>query len=52
MVGKTGDYWTVFEPQTGQWRQVDAFQIFQIRERDPHSMPLWVVRAPPNPPNQ
>ena len=43
MLGKTGDYWTVFEPQTGQWRQVDAFQIFQIRERDPHSMPLWVV---------
>ncbi len=43
MVDKGGDYWTVVEPQTGQWRRVGAFEIFQIRERDPHSMPLWVV---------
>jgi hypothetical protein len=43
IAGRTGDYWTVFEPQTGQWRQVDTFHIFQIREHDPHSMPLWVV---------
>jgi hypothetical protein len=42
-VGKIGDYWTVFEPQTGDWRQVDAYQIFHIRELDPHSMPLWFV---------
>jgi hypothetical protein len=41
------DYWTVFEPQTGITRQVDAVQIFQIRERDPHSMPLWVAQAAP-----
>jgi hypothetical protein len=40
------DYpWTVFEPETGITREVDAFHIFQIRERDPHSMPLWVEAA-------
>jgi len=38
-----GDSWTIFEPETGITRQVDAFRMFQIRERDPHSMPLWVV---------
>lgn len=38
-----GDSWTIYEPETGITREVDAFRIFQIRERDPHSMPLWVV---------
>jgi hypothetical protein len=42
--GTAHGFWTVFEPQTGLWRQVDSFQIFQIREHDPHSMPLWFVR--------
>jgi hypothetical protein len=37
------DRWTIYEPQTGVTTEVDAFRIFQIRERDPHSMPLWVV---------
>ena len=41
----TRDSWAVFETQTGFYRQVDSFQIFQIREKDPHSMPLWVVDA-------
>jgi hypothetical protein len=45
--GKAGDDWTVFEPQTGQWRKVGPFEMFQIRERDPHSMPLWTVRPTP-----
>jgi hypothetical protein len=43
LVDKGTEYWTVFEPQTGVWRRVGAFEIFQIRERDPHSMPLWFV---------
>lgn len=37
------DVWTIYEPETGITREVDAFRIFQTRERDPHSMPLWVV---------
>jgi hypothetical protein len=37
------DSWTVYEPQTGITREVDTFRIFQIRERDPHSMPLWAA---------
>ena len=37
------DSWTVYEPETGVTTQVDGFRIFQIREKDPHSMPLWVV---------
>jgi hypothetical protein len=40
------EYWTVFETQTGVKREVDAYQIFRMRERDPHSMPLWVARPP------
>ena len=36
------DAWTVYEPQTGITTEVDAFRIFQIREKDPHSMPLWI----------
>ncbi|HTO95582.1 MAG TPA: hypothetical protein VMK66_00955 [Myxococcales bacterium] len=39
------DGWTVFEPETGVTREVDAFRIFSIREKDPHSLPLWVVAA-------
>jgi hypothetical protein len=42
---KGGEVWTVYEPQTGITQQVDAYHIFRIRERDPHSMPLWVVTA-------
>jgi hypothetical protein len=38
--------WTVYEPQTGITQVVDSFQIFRIRERDPHSLPLWVVAVP------
>ena len=38
-----GDTWTVYEPETGIMREVDAAGIFRIRERDPHSFPLWVV---------
>jgi hypothetical protein len=41
-----GDSWTIYESQTGISREVDAFQIFKIRERDPHSMPLWVATVP------
>jgi len=40
------EYWTIFEPQTGVKREVDGYQIFRIRERDPHSMPLWIARSP------
>jgi hypothetical protein len=39
------DSWTVFEPDTGVDREVDAYRIFSIREKDPHSLPLWVVPA-------
>jgi hypothetical protein len=39
------DTWAVFEPETGVYRTVDSFKIFQMRERDPHSMPLWIVDA-------
>jgi len=42
---RRGEYWTVFELDTGITREVDAMQIFKIRERDPHSMPLWVAQA-------
>ena len=38
--------WTVYEPETGITQEVDAYTIFRIRERDPHSMPLWVVAVP------
>jgi len=38
--------WTVYEPQTGITQVVDSYQIFRIRERDPHSLPLWVVAVP------
>ena len=41
---RSGD-WQIFEPQTGVVRAVDAFRIFQIRERDPHSLPLWVAKG-------
>jgi hypothetical protein len=41
--GGRGDTWTIFEPETGITREVDSFRMFQIREKDPHSMPLWVV---------
>jgi hypothetical protein len=44
--GSGRDVWTIFEPETGITRQVDSFQIFQIREKDPHSMPLWVAVLP------
>ncbi len=37
------DLWVTFEPQTGVTNEVDSFKIFQIREKDPHSMPLWVA---------
>lgn len=40
------DVWTVFEPQTGIYRQVDSYRIFKIREQDPHSMPLWIAAVP------
>lgn len=43
---RRGEYWTVFEPETGVKREVDAYRIFRIRELDPHSMPLWVARPP------
>ena len=43
---RRGEYWTVFEPETGVKREVDAYKIFRIREQDPHSMPLWVARPP------
>jgi hypothetical protein len=43
---RRGEYWTIFEPETGLKREVDGFQIFRIREQDPHSMPLWVARPP------
>jgi hypothetical protein len=38
--------WTVYEPQTGITEEVDSYRIFRIRERDPHSLPLWVVAIP------
>jgi hypothetical protein len=37
------DNWTVFEPETGMARQVTDWGIFEMREKDPHSMPLWVT---------
>ena len=37
------DVWVTYEPQTGVTNEVDNFKIFQIREKDPHSMPLWVA---------
>jgi len=40
------DMWVLYEPQTGVRREVDGFQIFEIRQRDPHSMPLWVANIP------
>jgi hypothetical protein len=40
------DMWVVYEPQTGITREVDGFQIFEIRQKDPHSMPLWVANVP------
>jgi len=43
------EQWTVYEPESGLTRKVDAFKIFQMRERDPHSMPLWVASPPPAP---
>ncbi len=36
------DSWTVYEPQTGITTEVDGYRIFEMREKDPHSMPLWV----------
>ncbi len=41
-----GSAWLVYEPQTGIAQEVDSYQIFRIRERDPHSVPLWVVAIP------
>jgi len=41
-----GTNWTVFEPETGVARQVTDWGIFEMREKDPHSMPLWVVSIP------
>jgi hypothetical protein len=41
-----GGSWLVYEPQTGISREVDAFRIFQMRQRDPHSLPLWLAAAP------
>lgn len=40
------EYWTVFEPETGVSHQVTEHGIFNIREHDPHSMPLWVAVVP------
>lgn len=39
------DVWTVYEPQTGITSEVDSFRMFRIREKDPHSMPLWIPAA-------
>ena len=38
-----GDSWIIFEPETGLQREVTSWGIFELREKDPHSMPLWVV---------
>jgi len=46
-IANRGESWTVFEPQTGIIHEVDAFKIFQIREKDPHSVPLWIVHDAP-----
>jgi len=43
--GSGSEYWTVFDVATGVERQVSARGIFEIREKDPHSMPLWVVTS-------
>ena len=37
------DNWTVFEPETGMAQQVTDRRMFEMREKDPHSMPLWVT---------
>jgi hypothetical protein len=38
--------WQLYEPDTGILREVDNFRIFQIRERDRHSVPLWAHGEP------
>jgi hypothetical protein len=38
-----GEDWTVFDAESGTARDVGPPRIFAIREKDPHSMPLWVV---------
>lgn len=43
----SGDAWQVYEPNTGILREVDAFRIFQIRERDRGSVPLWAFHPQP-----
>ena len=37
------DNWFIFDPESGTQREVTSWGIFEIREKDPHSMPLWVV---------
>lgn len=38
--------WQVYEPNTGIIREVDNFRIFQIRERDRSTVPLWAHAEP------
>jgi hypothetical protein len=39
--------WQIYETNTGIMREVDNFRIFQIRERERHSVPLWAAHAQP-----
>ena len=44
--GGRSDRWQVYEPNTGYMKDVDGFRIFQIREKERTSLPLWTAAAP------